>query len=282
MKIGIIGLGLMGASLAKGLKKSTNNVIYGFDIVEEVIMRAKLLNIIDETLEDSNISSVEILFICTGLNESKEIIESVVPKLSPSTILVETVGVKESMVKLLDKKSLEYPQIDFLSLHAMAGREFSGIRHSVINLFDNAYIIFIPVKISLENTKKVKLLFEQMGMAGAKFTNAKEHDRYIAYTSQLPHILSNAYVKNPLALTSLGFTAGSFRDYTRVAKISSSMWTPLMIDNKENLLDAIKDLKDNLCELEQALIDSNSERLSKLLDEGNDKKQIVDRQKLIK
>ena len=125
----------------------------------------------------------------------------------------------------------------------------------------------------------MKNFLKKLKIANIKITSAIEHDKMIAYTSQLPHVLSNAYVKNRLAQKSLGFSAGSFRDFTRVAQISSKMWVPLMLENKENVLDAIKDFKENLEKLEKAIETDDAKALKKLLDEGNDAKLSSDKQK---
>jgi prephenate dehydrogenase len=280
MKIGIVGLGLMGGSLAKGIKRNISDaVVYGLDISKEIIMRAKLLEIIDETLDKKNIGEMDLVFVCAGLEETKQIINDIAPLLKPKTMCFDITGVKKTMVEFLKGKSKEYPQIDFISLHPMAGREYSGLRHSTVNLYENAYILVVPINSSLSSLQKMKNFLKKLKIANIKITSAIEHDKMISYTSQLPHVLSNAYVKNSLAQKSLGFSAGSFRDFTRVAQISSKMWVPLMLENKENVLDAIKDFKENLEKLEKAIETDDAKALKKLLDEGNDAKLSSDKQK---
>lgn len=280
MKIGIVGLGLMGGSLAKGIKRNISDAsVYGLDISKEIIMRAKLLEIIDETLDKKNIGEMDLVFVCAGLEETKQIINDIAPLLKPKTMCFDITGVKKTIVEFLKEKSKEYPQIDFISLHPMAGREYSGLRHSTVNLYENAYILVVPINASLSSLQKMKNFLKKLKIANIKITSAIEHDKMISYTSQLPHVLSNAYVKNSLAQKSLGFSAGSFRDFTRVAQISSKMWVPLMLENKENVLDAIKNFKENLEKLEKAIETDDAKALKKLLDEGNDAKLSSDKQK---
>ena len=280
MKIGIIGLGLMGGSLAKGIKRNIRDaIIYGSDISNETIMRAKLLEIIDETLDNKSIGEMDLVFVCTGVEETKQVINDIAPLLKPGTMCLDVTGVKKTMFEFLMEKSNQYPEIDFISLHPMAGREYSGLRHSTVNLYENAYILILPIRTSLPSLQKIKNFLKQLKIANVKITNPKEHDEMIAYTSQLPHVLSNAYVKNELAQKSLGFSAGSYRDFTRVAQISSKMWVPLMLENRENILNAIKDFKDNLQKLEKALEVNDANELKKLLNEGNEAKLKADKQR---
>lgn len=280
MNIGILGLGLMGGSLAKGIKRNIkDHVIYGYDIDKETMFRAKLLEIIDEDLTNENISKLDIIFVCLGLEESKKVIDEIVPFMSDGSICVDFTGVKQSIVNFLKVKSAKFPNIEFISIHPMAGREFSGLKHSSVNLYEKSSILIIPINNSIYSLNKIKSFFVDLKVTNVKITNPIEHDEMIAYTSQLPHILSNAYVKNSLSQYSLGFSAGSFRDFTRVAKISADMWTTLMLENRKNLIYAIEDFKTNLNAIEEALIENNNEKLYKLLNEGNEARKIVDSQK---
>ena len=160
----------------------------------------------------------------------------------------------------------------------MAGVEFSGFDHSREALFKNASMIFVPDNgVDIGALERLKELYMSLGFSEVRITTAEEHDKMIALTSQLAHVLSSAYVKSPSALNHRGFSAGSFRDMTRVAKLNENMWTELFFDNKENLLTEIDGLIERLKEYKTALFTDDRETMTELLKEGRERKALVDR-----
>lgn len=279
MNIGILGLGLMGGSLARALKRNTEHKVFGFDIQKEAILKALMINAIDKEIEEKDYKDLDVVIICMNVDQAQKAIKDVYKKLKKNAILTDVTGVKKEIIKTLKEVSKDRDDLELITTHPMAGREFSGISHSAIDLYENANILFIPVHNSIKGYIKLKEIFEEIKVRRVLSTTQEEHDKIIAYTSQLPHILSNAYIKNSLALQTSGFTAGSFRDFTRVAKITSSMWIPLFIQNKENLLSSIRDFQENLKVLEKAIEEEDIETLKKVLDEGNDLKILVEKLK---
>lgn len=277
MNIGILGLGLMGGSLAKAFKRHTEYKIYGFDIQKESILKALMMNAIDEEINEETYKELDVVFVCMNVNDTKKTFEEIYNKLKKGAILTDITGVKKEIIKTLKEISKKRDDLEIITIHPMAGREYSGISHSAIDLYENANILFIPVHNSIHGYIQLKNLFEKIKVKKVLSTTCEEHDKIIAYTSQLPHILSNAYIKNPSSIKTGGFTAGSFRDFTRVAKISSNMWVDLFIQNKDNLLNSIRDFQENLKILENAIENNDKELLKKALDEGNDLKILVEK-----
>ena len=166
----------------------------------------------------------------------------------------------------------QYPHLSFISSHPMAGREFSGVNHSTATLFDKASMILVPVKADIKTIQKLKEFTLSLGFGSVVITTAKEHDRIIAYTSQLAHLVSSSYIKSPTAVEFMGFSAGSFRDMTRVARLSPEMWAELTVDNKDFLVKEINELINNLQDYKDALQNGDKEKMKSLLADGNQKK----------
>ena len=155
----------------------------------------------------------------------------------------------------------------------MAGREFSGFAYSVADLFDPASLILTVTELTQDSAvKEIAALAEEMHFREVVLSTPEEHDRIIAYTSQLAHVVSNAYIKSPTERMERGFSAGSFKDLTRVARLNPQMWTSLFLLNREPLLFEIDTLIRHLGEYRDALQQKNKEKLFQLLEEGSELK----------
>ena len=163
----------------------------------------------------------------------------------------------------------EYPSVEFIGLHPMAGKEYSGFKYSSPLLFENASLLAVPVDMPLEVLAKVKQAMLEIGFKGMVITTAEEHDKIISYTSQLAHIVSSSYVQNEMAKSIYGFTAGSFRDMTRVARLNPVMWTQLLMQNRDMLSLELSDLIQNLTEFKDALDGCDDKKLCEKLEKGN-------------
>ncbi len=279
MKVGIIGLGLIGGSMARQIMRNTSHVVYAYDISEEVLKKGALINAYHEILDiDSDVIDVDLLIIATNPRATLKILDSVVPRLKSGAIVMDCAGIKKSIIKKMQALKEEREDVFFVGGHPMAGREFSGLSHSTATLFEHAYIIVTPVDMDdMPAVEKVKEFFDEVKCNGLTYSSYEKHDKIIAYTSQLAHIVSSSYVKNPLSLEHVGYSAGSFRDLTRVAKLNPKMWTELFLENREFLLDAISDLQVRIAEYKEALENSDEEKLMSLLKEGNDIKELIDK-----
>lgn len=266
MKITAVGLGLIGGSMCKAIKKHTNHTVYGIDINKETIAMALSQNAIDAETDD--LSVADITFVSLYPTDTIEYLISNAAKFKEGSIVVDTCGIKKEVVEKVTPV-LERYGVTFIGAHPMAGREFSGFEYSLDNLFDDASFIITPS--SSVPQAKLNLLEDLIYSIHFKkvvFATPEEHDQIIAFTSQLAHIVSNAYIKSPTNLKQLGFSAGSFQDLTRVAKLNEVMWTPLFMLNKEPLCFEIDYIISSLTEYRDALMNEDNEKLKQLLKDG--------------
>ncbi len=272
MNIGIIGLGLIGGSLGRSIVAKTNHLVFACDTDAKTMLLGELLNAYHFKLGDENLSKLDILIVALYPNATIDTVKKLLPKLKKGCIVMDICGNKRKIVDAYKKLANDFKHITFISSHPMAGREFSGIKHSSINLFDRASMILVPVNADLFVTKSIKDFCLSLGFGSVVISSAEEHDKIIAFTSQLAHIISSAYIKSPTAENYLGFSAGSFRDMTRVARLSPEMWTELMIDNGDNLTAEIKCMISSLNDYLKAIEDKNSIKLFELLKDGTERK----------
>ncbi len=273
MKIGIVGLGLIGGSLAKAIKKNTNHLCFAYDINSNVIADAIQQDSIDGSFTPKELSSFDIVIIGLYPDDTINFINENLSHFKKSGIVIDTCGVKEEIIKSVDKK-LNDMGVCFIGCHPMAGREFSGFEYSLDNLFDKASFIITPTdNTNPESLEKIKAFSKEIGFLKNVISTPRKHDEIIAFTSQLAHIVSSAYVKSPSLLKQSGFSAGSFKDLTRVAKLNENMWTTLFMMNKAALLDEINHIIEHLNEYKTALENEDSNTLCDLLREGRELKE---------
>lgn len=276
MTVGVVGLGLIGGSIAKAIKYNTDNKVIGFDIDENVILKARLLGAIDEEMTEQKISGCDI--IITGLypNDTKKYITDNAQKFKKGAIVLDTCGVKEYVCDDMYRVARENG-FTFIGTHPMAGLHLSGFEHSKVTMFSNASMLLVPsADTGINELEIVRKLFSAIGFTNIQNTTPEEHDRIIAFTSQLAHVVSNAYVKSPSAKLHKGFSAGSYKDLTRVAKLNEVMWTELFLENRENLIFEIDTIIENLTEYSKALKENNADELEKLLRDGRICKEQID------
>lgn len=272
LKIGVIGLGLIGGSLARTIVNKTNHVVYAYDSDESALKLGSLLHAYYHVLTDDDVASLDMLIVALYPSATIDVIKRYLPLLKDGCIVIDICGNKRKIVSEFNKFSVSFPKLVFISTHPMAGREFSGIKHSSINLFDRASMIIIPVNADLKCVKFFKDFVLSLGFGSTVITTASEHDKIIAYTSQLAHVVSSAYVKSPTAENYLGFSAGSFRDMTRVARLSPEMWTELFLDNSDYLVLELQTLIDNLTEYLNVLKGKDKSKLYDMLQDGTTRK----------
>ncbi|MBQ2904123.1 MAG: prephenate dehydrogenase [Clostridia bacterium] len=272
MKIGVAGLGLIGGSLARALADSGKHEILGLDRNRSSLLAAKMVGAITDEMNESNIGECDMIFIALYPQATVEFVEANADKIKKGAIVADCGGVKRPICAPCEKIAEENGFI-FIGAHPMAGTQFSGFNSSRGNLFKNATMIVTPK----ENTdirilEKLRNALNDAGFGAINFTTPEEHDKVIAFTSQLPHIISNAYVKSHTAVKQKGFSAGSYRDLTRVSKLNEKMWTELFFENKDNLINEIDFLVERLSEYSTALKADDREGLVALLKEGTDSK----------
>jgi prephenate dehydrogenase len=269
MKIGIIGLGLIGGSMAKAIKQHTDHTVWGYDCKETVLRKAMMMDVIDDPLTDDTISVCDILILALYPQTTIEVLKKKASMISKHTIVVDCAGVKEAVCDALDPVAAEHG-FQFVGGHPMAGVEYSGFDHSQKTLFKNASMILTPsASTEIQTIERLKGFFLEIGFGHVELTTPKTHDKVIAFTSQLAHVVSSAYVKSPVAANHKGFSAGSYRDMTRVAKLDPDMWTELFLENKTNLAAEIEGLIRRLDVYRSAIESGDREEIRKQLFEGN-------------
>ena len=268
MYILIVGLGLIGASLAKTLKKNTNHTVYGWNRTQTVTKRALEEGVIDKTgtLEEI-VPKADVTIVNFYPEAIPQFIKDNRHLFKKNSIVTDSCGIKTKICRELENENFDFY---FIGAHPMAGREVSGYDNSLATLFDNASFICTPY----ENTPRNKTdalvgLAQEMGFARTVVTNPEHHDEMIAFTSQIAHVLACSYVLSPLAPQHAGYSAGSYRDVSRVARINAEMWTELFIDNKDALVREIDDLVSNLMKFKYCIVNGDGPELKALMEKGN-------------
>ena len=275
MTVGICGLGLIGGSMAKAYKESGHRVL-GYDLNESTLGYCSLAGITDGVLDESSIPKCDLIFIALYPISAIKYLEDIAPLVRKNATVIDLCGTKAKICKCgfaLAKKH----GFTFVGGHPMAGTQYSGIKHARASLFRNAPMVLVPpVYDDIAFLDGIKLLLAPAGFGKFSITTADEHDRMIAFTSQLAHVVSNAYVKTPTAQNHKGFSAGSYKDLTRVAWLNENMWTELFLDNKEPLLYELEYIIASLSEYKVAIENDDADTLRQLLKDGRLAKEKVD------
>lgn len=274
MKICIVGLGLIGGSLAKAIKKNTHESCFGIDIDRGTIAGALAQEAIDGEMAIDDLAGCDVVIVGLHPEATIKFITENAGKFKKDGIVLDTCGVKGEIVRAVEGVCIENG-VNFLGCHPMAGREFSGFAYSVDNLFEKASFIMTPTdRTPMRAVQEISRLAYNIGFAKVVVSNIEEHDRVIAFTSQLAHVVSSSYVKSPSLLKQAGFSAGSFKDLTRVAKLNEDMWTELFLMNRGPLVDEIEHIIARLTEYRDAIANNDAQRLHDLLKEGRELKEL--------
>ena len=217
------------------------------------------------------LKNLDVVFVCLHPIKTIEFIKSNVNNFKKDAIVSDVCGVKQSIADAVEDLLIQNG-INYVGIHPMAWREFSGFDYAVDNLFENAYFIIAEPKNGAD-ISPLKQIAKDCRFKSIVVTTAKEHDKIIAFTSQLAHVVSNAYIKSPAALLQCGFSAGSFLDMTRVAYLNENMWTELFMMNKESLCTEIQTIINHLEEYKTAMENGDRERLKSLLKDGRELKE---------
>lgn len=273
MKIGIVGLGLIGGSLAKAIKKNTQEICFGLDIDQATVTAALAQEAIDSAITVDELERCDVVIVSLYPQQTIDFILENKNRFKKGGIVIDTCGIKGEIVKAVQKPLAECG-VSFVGCHPMAGREFSGFEYSVDNLFEKASFIMTPTDdTDMQAVIKISKLAYDISFAKCVISTPQEHDSVIAFTSQLAHVVSSAYVKSPTLMKQSGFSAGSFKDLTRVAKLNEDMWTTLFMMNKQPLLSEISHIIKCLEDYRDAMESDDNERLKALLREGRELKE---------
>ena len=272
MNIGVVGLGLIGGSLAKSAKKNTDHKVYGYDLDKEVINKAISEKSIDGELTEKRLVTCDYVFIPLYPEAVIEYVKKNAKNFKDDAVVIDCAGVKRSVCDECFKIA-EENNFSFVGGHPMAGTQYSGFENSKDTMFYNAPFVLTPKEnediLTLANAREVIMA---LGFGRVSVMTAKKHDKLIAFTSQLAHIVSNAYVKSPSALERKGISAGSYKDLTRVAYLNENMWTELFLENKDNLVFELDFIIEELKKYSDAMKNNDPDTLRQLLKDGKEMK----------
>lgn len=275
MKVGILGLGLIGGSLARAYALE-GHTVYAQETDEQILSFAILSGAVHAPLDEERIAQCELILLAIYPDGSASWLENHAPQISPSALVLDCCGIKREVCARCFPLAEKYG-FTFVGGHPMAGTQFSGFKYSRATLFRGAPIVLVPpVFDDISLLERVKEALKPCGFGSFSVTTAEDHDKMIAFTSQMPHILSNAYIKSPTALNHKGFSAGSYKDLTRVAWLNAPMWAELFLENRENVLFELDTYLNSLNAYRQAVADGDFDRLVELLEEGKKRKEEVD------
>lgn len=282
--VGIVGLGLIGGSFARAYAAAGWRVL-AWDVDADTLAIARI-DVVDGLLRtDDDLARCDLIILAAYPKASLAWLTSHadalggLAQLGSAPIVIDAAGVKGHVCAEAFACAREHG-FTFCGAHPMAGTEFSGFAHARADLFAGAPMVLTPPPLDdierLTLLDRVHDLLAPCGFGSFSITDPTTHDRVIAFTSQLAHVVSNAYVKSPTAQEHHGFSAGSYRDLTRVAHLNPRMWSELMTENAEHLAHEIEVLTEHLTQVRQALLDRDEARLEELLAEGDRIKRQLD------
>ena len=275
MNVGILGLGLIGGSLARAYAKAGHNV-YACEQDESMLAFAQLSGAVGGVLNQDSIPSCDLILLAIFAEGSTQWLETNAHLIKRSALVIDCCGIKKSICSRCFPLAAEHG-FTFVGGHPMAGSHNSGFKYSRSNLFQGAPMVLVPSRFDdPELLQRAVDALEPCKFGSFSVTTAEEHDRMIAFTSQMPHIVSNAFIKSPTAQNHKGFSAGSYKDLTRVAWLNPQMWAELFMSNKENILFELDSYIKSLKAYKDAIVRDDQDSLIALLDEGRKRKEEVD------
>jgi len=276
MKVGIVGLGLIGGSMAKAFKRSADVTVLADNRNRTMLDFAMLSGAVDAPLTMENLKDCELLLLCSYPEAAEEYLKNAAEHIPADTLVMDCLGTKRKICEMAFPLAEKYG-FTFVGGHPMAGTHNSGFKFSRADLFDGAPMVIVPPRYDeMELLERIKKLLEPVGFGSITVTTAEKHDEMIAFTSQMAHIVSNAYIKSPRAGSHKGFSAGSYRDLTRVAWLNPQMWTELFLENGDNLIKELDFLIERLGEYRTAIAENDPDTLIRILDEGRMRKKAID------
>ncbi len=268
MNIAVIGLGIIGGSFCKAIKKYTDHYVIGINRTMSTAQKALEEGAVDEIGSPQSLEKADLVILCMYPQADVEFIEQNGQYIKKGAIVTDAAGTKRAICPQLVELSKKFGFV-FVGSHPMAGKEKNGFEVSDADLYKGASYIVVPCG---ADQKYVDILSDfalSIGFGGVKLSTPEEHDRMIAFTSQLPHVLACAYVLSPSCPNHKGFSAGSYRDVSRVANINSKLWSELFLENKEPLVEELDILIENITKISDAIKADNIEKLKDLLEQGH-------------
>lgn len=275
MRVGILGLGLIGGSLARAYAKAGHRV-FAQDQDASILEFAQLAGAVEAPLNQETIPQCDLILLAIYTGGCIAWLEENAGKISPEALVMDCCGIKKEICDFAFPVAEKYG-FTFIGGHPMAGSHQSGFKYSRSNLFQGAPMVLVPPR--FDDARLLERAVEALAPCHfGKFsvTTGEKHDEMIAFTSQMPHIVSNAYIKSPTAAAHKGFSAGSYKDLTRVAWLNPGMWAELFLANKENILKELDVYIHSLCQYRDAIVREDEAQLVHLLEDGRRRKKEVD------
>jgi len=275
MNVGILGLGLIGGSLARAYALD-GHTVFACEKDESMLSFAMLAGAVHGKLDETTIPSCDLILLAIYPDGSASWLERNARLISQKALVMDCCGVKREVCQRCFPLAEAYG-FTFVGGHPMAGSQFSGFKYSRSNLFQGQPMVLVPpVFDDILLLDRVKDALRPCRFGSFSVTTADEHDKMIAFTSQMPHIVSNAYIKSPTAQDHKGFSAGSYKDLTRVAWLNPQMWAELFLDNQDHILRELNFYIESLTAYRDAITNGDSQQLIILLEEGKKRKEEVD------
>ena len=275
MKVGIVGLGLIGGSMARAYKKA-GHTVYAADNNANILMFSQVSEVVTAPLDETTLPQCDLILLCIMPEGTIKYLEENSKYINKSAFVIDCCGTKVNVCKKGFELSNKYGYT-FVGGHPMAGTHFSGFKYSRSDMFKGAPMVLVPPCFdNPELIEHIENLLKPAGFGSFSVTTAENHDKLIGFTSQMPHIISNAFIKSPTALSHKGFSAGSYKDLTRVAWLNAPMWTELFMENKDNVLNELEILIESLSAYKNAIEENDTNKLCALLEEGKLRKEQVD------
>ena len=273
--VGILGLGLIGGSFAKAYHAAGWTVLAA-DRDAAILSFAQMSGAVDGTLGAENAAQCDLILACICPEAAIAELTGLAPHIGEKPVVIDCCGTKRVVCEALFPVAEQYG-FTYLGGHPMAGSHHSGFKYARENLYHNAPMVLVPPSFDdIALLQRVKELLAPAGFGHISVTTAQAHDEMIAFTSQMPHLISNAYIKSPTAAEHKGFSAGSYKDMTRVAWLNPQMWAELFLENRDYLMRELDILSENLNAYRKALAEQDLPTLTKLLDDGRQRKEEVD------
>ena len=275
MNVGILGLGLIGGSLARAYALE-GHTVFAAEKDESMLSFAMLAGAVHGKLDDKTISQCDLILLAIYPGGSASWLEENAPMISKKALVQDCCGIKREICQRCFPVAEKYG-FTFVGGHPMAGSQFSGFKYSRANLFEGQPMVLVPpVFDDISLLDRVKQALKPCRFGSFSVTTADKHDKMIAFTSQMPHILSNAFIKSPTAKAHKGFSAGSYKDLTRVAWLNPRMWAELFLENRDFVLEELDFYIRSLNNYRDAISGQDMTALVSLLEEGKRRKEEVD------
>ena len=275
MNVGILGLGLIGGSMARAYSLE-GHTVYACEKDERMLSFAILSGAVHDKLDEKTIPQCDLILLAIYPGGSAEWLHRHASMVCKEALVIDLCGIKDEICRRCFPLAKEYG-FTFIGGHPMAGSQFSGFKYSRADLFAGQPMVLVPERLDdMALLQRAKEMLSPCRFGSFSATTAEKHDQLIAFTSQMPHILSNAFIKSPTAREHRGFSAGSYKDLTRVAWLNPQMWAELFLDNRDNVLFELDSYITSLTQYRNAIADRDHDTLIALLEEGKRRKEEVD------